>query len=103
MVGDDGIRVSPLFVKNFKSSDDGLKVRCKIAYQADTKNHLFGGTVTSGDMLLKIAHITESKASNEGPLSGETITLTCTATGKTAPTFKLSSPGWDKIDTTFYS
>ena len=102
LTGDDGVRVSPLFVMNLKSNDDGLKVRCNIAYQADTENHFFGGTVTSSDMVLKIAHITEFKASNVGPVKGDTITLTCLATGKTAPTFKFSSPGRNVIDHTFY-
>ena len=91
-----------MWLTNLNSDDDGLKVRCNIAYQTDTKNSFFGGRVTSGDMVLKIARITEFTVSNDGPISGETITLTCVAAGETAPTFKFTTSGQDTMDSTFY-
>merc|ERR1712176_1513300 len=102
LIGNNGIRVSPLFLRSLKTDEDGLKVRCNIAYQADAANNFFGGTVTSGDMVLKIAHVTSLTASDAGPITGATITLTCIATGQTAPNFKFSTSGRKTIDTTFF-
>ena len=86
----DGIRSSSLFLSSTKSDEDGLKVRCNIAYQADTDTNFFGGTVTSGEMVLKISQVTDFTASNAEPIKGDTITLTCIATGETAPSFEFT-------------
>ena len=94
--------MSPLTLRNLNSNEDGLKVRCNIAYQADTANHFFGATVTSGDMILKIAQISSVAASNAGPITGETITLTCIAVGESAPTFMFTTGGKSSIDNTFF-
>ena len=53
--------------------------------------------MTSGDMVLKIAQATEFTASNAGPIKGEKITLTCIATGVTAPSFEFTfgMNNWD--------
>merc|ERR1719265_1436785 len=82
--------------------EDGLKVRCNIAYEADAENNFFGGTVTSGDMVLKTAHITDVTASNVGPIDGDTITLTCVAIGEKKPDFRFSSSGRKSVDKTFF-
>ena len=89
-IGIDGITSSSLFLSHSNSDDDGLKTRCNIAYQADTEKNFFGGTVTSGDMVLKISQATEFTASNAGPIKGDKIVLTCIATGVTAPSFEFT-------------
>ena len=101
-IGNDGIRVSPLILNNLNSDEDGLKVRCNIAYQADTDNHFFGATVTSGDMILKIAQISSLTVSDDSPINGATITLTCTATGEAAPTFTFTTGNKKTVDSTFF-
>ena len=97
LIGIDGITSSSLFLSHSNFDDDGLKARCHVAYQADTEKNFFGGTVTSGDMVLKIAQATEFTASNAGPIKGEKITLTCIATGVTAPSFEFTfgMNNWD--------
>ncbi|KAL5250884.1 hypothetical protein ACHWQZ_G016582 [Mnemiopsis leidyi] len=102
LIGSDGIRVSPLSLRNLNSNEDGLKVRCNIAYVADADNRFFGATVTSTDMILKIAQISSVAASNIGPVTGETITLTCIAVGESAPTFMFTTGGKSSIDNTFF-
>ncbi|KAL5249910.1 hypothetical protein ACHWQZ_G015848 [Mnemiopsis leidyi] len=101
-IGNDGIRVSHLTLRNLNSNEDGLKVRCKIAYDTDAENHLFGATVTSSDITLKIAQIISVSASDVGPTTGDTITLTCVAVGESAPTFKFFSKDKSSLDETFF-
>jgi len=102
LVGNDGIRVSPLSLRGLNANEDGLKVRCNIAYETDAANNFFGATVTSGDMVLKISSITSFVSSNSDPVKGDTITLTCIATGESAPDFKFTTPGRNTFDTTFF-
>jgi len=101
MTSEAGIKVSPLLIGNIQSTDDGLKVRCNIAYQADANNNVFGGTITSGGLELKIGSITSFTASNSGPIVGDTITLTCVATGASAPTFSLTTDGTSTFNNEF--
>ena len=101
-IGTNGIRVSPLTLRDLASEEDGLKVRCNIVYQPDTDNHFFGATVTSGDMVLKIAQISSLTVSDAQPIKGTTITLTCTATGESAPTFTFKTGNKKSVDSTFF-
>ena len=78
-IGTTGTRVSPLSFRDLKKDEDGLKVRCNIEYQSDTDNNFFGAPVTSGEMVLRTAHITSFAASDVGPINGKSITLTCIA------------------------
>ena len=52
---------------------------------------LYGSTVSSGDLTTKPAQITSFTASNPSPTVGDTITLSCSATGNTAPDFQFWS------------
>jgi hypothetical protein len=85
-----------------KKDEDGLKVRCKIEYQSDTDNNFFGKTVTSGEMVLRTAHITSFAASDVGPINGESITLTCIAIGENKPKFSFKFAGTTIIDTSVF-
>jgi hypothetical protein len=87
LIGTNGIRVSPIILSNLEKTEDGLKVRCNIEYTSDTDNMFYGATVTSGEMELKIAHITSVTASNNGPINGDEIILTCVAVGEKEPNF----------------
>ena len=84
-----GIRTFSLSLLNVQDTDDGLKVRCNIAYQTDLNFSLYGGTVSSGDLTVKLAQITSFTASNPSPTVGEIITLSCSATGNTVPDFQF--------------
>ena len=86
-----GIRTFSLSLLNVQDTDNGVKVRCNIAYQTDLNLSLYGGTVSSGDLTVKLAQITSFTASNPSPTVGETITLSCSATGDTAPDFQFLS------------
>ena len=90
-------------LNNLEEGDNDLKVRCNIVYQTDVANNFYGGTVTSGELTMKIGSITSFTSSNSGPLVGDTFTLTCTATGKTAPTFSFTTGGKKSFDTTFFN
>ena len=93
----------PLSVRQLQDTDNDLKVKCSITYQTDEAVKFYGSTVTSGELTLKIASITSFTASDLNPIVGETITLTCVATGETAPTFKFKTRGRQDFDPTYYS
>ena len=93
----EGIRTFSLSLLNVQDTDDGVKVRCNITYQTDLNFSLYGGTVSSGDLTVKLAQITSFTASNPSPTVGEIITLSCTATGNAAPDFQF----WSGIRSSF--
>ena len=49
-----------------------------------------------------MASITSFTSSKSNPIVGETITLTCIATGETAPTFSFTTRGQSTFDTTYF-
>ena len=53
-------------------------------------------------MILKIAQISSLTVSDDSPINGDTITLTCTATGESAPTFTFSTGNKKSVDSTFF-
>ena len=55
---------------------------------------LYGGSVSS---TVKLAQITDFTVSNPSPTVGDTITLSCSATGNTAPDFQF----WSGIRSSF--
>jgi hypothetical protein len=97
----DGIRVYPLLLSGIQATDDGLKVRCNIAYQADPSNNVYRGTVTSGDLVMRVATINSFTASQTDPIVGNTLSLTCIATGSSAPTFSLTTDERRSFEDTF--
>ena len=61
------------------------------ASATDLDLSFYGGSISSGDLTVKLAQITSFTASNPSPTVGETITLSCSATGDTAPDFQFWS------------
>ena len=53
-------------------------------------------------MVLKISSITSFVSSNTAPIKGDTIILTCIATGETAPDFKFTTQGKKTFDPEYF-
>jgi hypothetical protein len=53
-------------------------------------------------MVLKIAYIASFAVSNNSPINGQTITLTCVAIGEKKPKFTFSSSGYKTVDPAFF-
>jgi len=87
------------------ADDDDLMVRCEITYTADSANNFNGGVVTSDTLTLKLASVTSFTVSSDSITNGDTITLTCVATGETVPTFTFYTRGsaFDASKYTFVS
>ena len=96
-----GVRVSQLSLRDLVADDTGFKVRCTIVYQSDTNSNFYGSTIISPDLTLTIGSITTFTPTKSDPIVGETITLTCIATGETAPTFSFTTGGTGTFDTTY--
>ena len=96
-----GVRVSQLSLRDLVADDTGFKVRCTIVYQSDTNSNFYGATIISPDLTLTIGSITTFTPTKSDPIVGETITLTCIATGETAPTFSFTTGGTGTFDTTY--
>ena len=85
LIGGDGVQVDGLYIKGITAADEGMAVKCEIAYTDDVLNHFVGGKVESVAIALKIASITSFSISEADPIAGDTITFTCVATGKDVP------------------
>ena len=94
--------MSPLLLQSLKETDDNARVRCTIKYKADSNYNFLGGTVMSGDLTLRLASITSFTSSASSPTVGDTITLTCVATGEVAPTFEFSTDGRGNFASSLY-
>ena len=86
---DGDVRIGILKVGPLTSDDVEFSVRCKVTYTADPTNHLQGGEITSQPVKINVIRVVSFVVPSSLTVIGDTITLSCSATGPTKPTFSF--------------
>ena len=90
---DDGLNVAVVNIGPLASDKADHSVRCKVTYTADPNHHLQGGVITSNSVKVNVIHVTSFVLPSTIAVTGDTVTLSCSATGETQPTFKFTAEG----------
>jgi len=88
-------RVTEVSVGPLTSDQTEVKLAAKITYTADPTHNLIGGMMDTKNHVIKVKviKITTFQLPTDPAYQGDTITLSCSATGPSKPTFKFTVGG----------
>ncbi|KAL5251233.1 hypothetical protein ACHWQZ_G016815 [Mnemiopsis leidyi] len=83
------LRIGIVNVGPLTSADTEISIRCKVTYTADPTFHLQSGEITSQPVKVKVIRVISFAVPSSLTVTGDTVTLSCSATGPTKPTFSF--------------